>query len=157
MVENVRGDEVWSTHLVSICSKVYPLYVYGNLDVTEWSSLDMQDVKEVCPFYRLLWAQKVVYRPIYYLPQYGNPSHLFGVSMVKVDNCTCSIIIFRVILFLGKKCRPNWVFGTIFSRKSIFLIYFCTENVISWFFGTLWRHISHHWLGMLYFIWYHNV
>ncbi len=40
------SDEVWSTHLVSTCSNVYPLYVNDNLVVTEWPSLVIQGVKE---------------------------------------------------------------------------------------------------------------
>ena len=31
---NVRRDEFWSKHLVSTCSKMYPMYVYANLVVT---------------------------------------------------------------------------------------------------------------------------
>ncbi len=37
MVQNVRSAKVWSTHLVSTCSKVYPLFVLSdNLVGTEW-------------------------------------------------------------------------------------------------------------------------
>ncbi len=48
------SDEVWSTHLVSTCSNVYPLYVYDNLVLTEWPNLDLRDVKGVWTFY--LWT-----------------------------------------------------------------------------------------------------